>query len=381
MLIAVVTDLFPVSDQPHLGWPVYRTVEALRRFADIHVVCPSASIPWSERPVLPGHEVKEFQIDLPFTFFEFPVLPLLSRPWNGAVCARFLYPHLARLRPDLVLNYWLYPEGYAALKVGRALGIPVIVSARGSDLRRIPDPLTGRKVAQTVRGADQVLTVSENLRQHAIRLGAAPYRVTSIPNGTEFRTFYRRDQQGVRQELGVSADEQIVLYIGRFSQDRGLMELLMAFARLAADWPRLRLVCLGSGPLRDDMLTCAAVCGIRDRLYLPGDQGQLKATWLNAADLLCLPSYSEGCPKVIIEAVSCGCPVVASAVGAIPELVNPQCAILVPPENVDRLAQGLSEALSHTWDRATISSDFARSWNDVARETFEVCCRTAPCQA
>ena len=378
MLIAVVTPLFPVPDQPYRGWPIYKTVEALHSFADVHVICPSAAYGTSLKQGRRSQGVSNPQVDLPATFFEFPAVPFFSRPWNGTVCARYLYPHLTRLRPDLVLNYWIYPEGYAAWRVARALGIPVIVSSRGSDLRRIPDPLTKRRVAQTVREADHVLAVSEDLRQHAIRLGAAPERCTSILNGTEPKIFYWRDRQEVRRELSVDPEEQIILYVGRFSKAKGLIELVKAFARLAAGRPRLRLVCLGSGPLRDEMRACAAAGGVEARLHLPGDQNRLDvARWLNAADLLCLPSYSEGCPNVVIEAVSCGCPVVASEVGGIPELVNPQCSVLVPPRDIDRLAEGLRGSLSRTWDRRAISSGFARSWDDVAKETFEVCRRTA----
>ena len=378
MLIAVVTPLFPVPDQPYRGWPIYKTVEALSSLADIHVVCPSAAYPGSPKRDRRSQDARNHQVDLPSTFFEYPAVPWLSRPWNGGVCARSLYPHLARLRPDLVLNYWLYPEGYAALRVARSLGIPVIVSSRGSDLRRIPGSLIRRRVAQTVREADHVLTVSEDLRQHAIRLGAAPERCTTILNGTEPRIFYWRDQQEARRELQAGRDEEIILYVGRFSKAKGLIELVKAFARLAAERPRLRLVCLGSGPLRDEMLACAAASGVADRLHLPGDQSRLDvARWLNATDLLCLPSYSEGCPNVVIEAITCGCPVVASEVGGVPEVANPQCSILVPPQDVDRLAGGLREALSRTWDRPAISAGFARLWKDVAAKTFEICRQVA----
>jgi teichuronic acid biosynthesis glycosyltransferase TuaC len=368
MRIAVVTPLFPVAGQPYRGWPVYQTVEALSRLADVHVVCPSARYPLS-RTAAPGRTV-----DLPCTFFDYPAVPLLSRPWNGAVCARLLRPHLERLRPDLVLNYWLYPEGYAAVRAARALGVPVMVGSRGSDLRRIQDSFTRSRTARTVREADHVLTVSEDLRRHAIAMGAAPERVTSIRNGTEFRTFHWRDREEARRELGMDGEERIVLYVGRFIRAKGLIELLDACARLAAEGRRLRLVCLGSGPLRESMLARAADSGISSSLHLPGDQGRAEvARWLNAADLLCLPSYSEGCPNVVLEALSCGCPVVASDVGGIPEVADSRGALLVPPRDVDRLAGALRDSLSRDWDRREIASCLARSWDDVAQETFAVC--------
>jgi glycosyltransferase involved in cell wall biosynthesis len=92
-----------------------------------------------------------------------------------------------------------------------------------------------------------------------------------------------------------------------------------------------------------------------------------------AADLLCLPSLSEGCPNVVLEALLCGRPVVASNVGGLPEMVDESCAVLVPPGDRDALARGLGEALTRKWDEAAIASRRIRTWEDVGRETFEIC--------
>jgi glycosyltransferase involved in cell wall biosynthesis len=87
-----------------------------------------------------------------------------------------------------------------------------------------------------------------------------------------------------------------------------------------------------------------------------------------AADLVTLPSYNEGCPNVVIEALAAGRPVVATNVGGIPEIMDDTCGRMVPPRNVPALARALDEVLSQTWDAATISSKHGRSWPDVATE-------------
>jgi glycosyltransferase involved in cell wall biosynthesis len=101
------------------------------------------------------------------------------------------------------------------------------------------------------------------------------------------------------------------------------------------------------------------------------------ARWLAASDVFCLPSHSEGCPNVIIEALSCGRPVVATDVGGIPELIGPRCGILVPPQNPAQLVQGLSKALDKSWDQEKIAASYQRSWDDMARETYQVACLVA----
>ena len=97
------------------------------------------------------------------------------------------------------------------------------------------------------------------------------------------------------------------------------------------------------------------------------------ARWLAASDLLCLPSHSEGCPNVVLEALYSGRPVVATDVGGTPELVDDTCGILVPKGDVPALADALARALARSWDADVISRTHGRTWDDVARETFEVC--------
>jgi glycosyltransferase involved in cell wall biosynthesis len=91
-----------------------------------------------------------------------------------------------------------------------------------------------------------------------------------------------------------------------------------------------------------------------------------------AADLVTLPSYMEGCPNVVIEALASGRPVVATNVGGIPEIMNGECGLLVPPRDSRSLAQALASVLDRTWDASVISAQCSRSWEDVAADVLEV---------
>ena len=376
--IAVVTPVFPNSADPFRGIFNYYGVLALQQWAEVEVYCMMAAYPQKIfKPLSRSYRRVDTSYSLPEVkvhYVEYPALPLVTRPFNSRTCARRLLPLLKKNSPDLILAFWIYPEGMASVIVGKKLGIPVIVKALGSDLRAIKDPFTYLGVRRTLRQADLVLTVSEELRQRAIAMGVPPEGVQKILNGCDSSVFRLADRSTARTELGVDADAQLVLFVGRLTAAKGIRELHDAIARLAPSRPRLRLVCIGEDVLGEAERARSSDPRLAGRVQFLGRSTPAQvARWLAAANLLCLPSYSEGCPNVLIEALHCGRAVVASNVGGIPEMVDPSCAILVPPKDAERLAKALAKALEHKWDEAAISLRFGRSWEDMGRETFEAC--------
>lgn len=377
--IALVTPLFPIHGEPYRGIPIYNTALELRNLADVQVFCPFAVYPrW--KVLQPSSYVyrppdKDFQPPLiPVEYVRYFAVPGVSRPLNAWNCRSALLPALRRFAPDLVLAYWLYPEGRGALLAARNLGLPVVGGARGSDMKRPPDPLSRYLLQRTVRTFDGVLTVSEELRRSAISLGADPSRVRTVLNGCDTRIYHAANRDEARSRLGLPADAEIVLFVGHLVPWKGISELIEAFILLASDRPNLRLICVGEGVwnrawdqrLRDQ--------GLDRRVLLPGGCTPVQvAEWMAAADVFCLPSHSEGCPNVVIEALACGRPVVATTVGAIPDLVNSDCGFLVAPGRPVELAAALQRALEKTWNSSVLSSAFRRGWADAAGETLDFC--------
>lgn len=375
MRLLVVTSQFPISGEPTRGRPVYQTVRELSRMADVHVVSPVAEYPRWTRPrsytfrrADSGHEVDGCSVE----YTRYPVLPLVSRPFNGWACGRTLDAALRRFRPDAVLGYWLYPDAVGAMQAARRAGVPFLAGARGSDLR-VRDAVTRRLTRPVVRAARRLLVVSEDLGEVAVaRYGADRARVRVIPNGCDSSVFHARDRGKARARLGIAADARLVLYVGRLVPAKGLRELFAAATRASAAEPKLELALVGDGPMRDEVARLAAGCGVRVHLpgaLAPGDVAQ----WMAAADLVTLPSYSEGHPNVLVEALACGRPVVASAVGGVPEIVDRRSGLLVPPTDAHALADALSAALGREWDHAALSRRHCRSWSDVAGETLRAC--------
>lgn len=375
MRILVVTSQFPVAGEPARGRPIHQTVAELGRLAEVRVLSPVARYPsWAQprsylfRAPDPAQPVTACDV----VHVTYPALPMLTRPLNGWLCSRALRAEARKFKPDVVLAYWLYPDAYGAMRIASELGVPLVAGARGSDIR-VRDALSRRLTAAVVRHADRLLVVSEDLGRLAVRdYGADTVRVRVIANGCDSTIFHRRDRIEARKDCGLEMDAEVVLYVGRLVAEKGLRELVEAMRGLRSSHPRAELVLVGDGPMREELSTLAR--DPADRIRLPGAQSAVEvAKWMAACSLLALPSYSEGHPNVLVEALACGRPVVSTPVGGVPEVVDESCAILVPPRDVVALSGALAAVLERDWNEAALSRRFSRSWSDVAKETFVAC--------
>ena len=372
--IAVVTRYFPSSGEPWAGRSLYEPLRILARSAEVRVFYPNANYPKFIRPRTRMYD----QLDLFFSppdvnvsYFNYPALPLLSRPLNGWLAARTLLPHVRHYAPDLIFGCFLYPESFAALKIGRALSVPVVVMSIGSDINRIGDPISAMHTRTVLRGADFVITVSDDLRRKAVSMGASPARVRTLHNGCDRSVFHRMDRVAARQKLRIDSAAEAVVYIGRMDLKKGLRELVEAAAALHPQRPNLHVYMVGEGP--DRSLIQSAIDRNNAAGYvhaLPSCPFDEVAVWMAAADVVTLPSYMEGCPNVVLEALACGQPVVATHVGGIPEIMDDSCGLLVPPREPAALAHALASVLDRTWDSDAISAQRSRGWDAVERGCF-----------
>ena len=377
--IAVVTPMLPVPHDMTRGRFTYETVRALAELADVRVFFQTMRY-----PRLPGMKPRSYiyaKVDqnyklpgLDVEAFDYPAVPVVSRALNGLVGSWALRPRVRAFKPDLVLGYWVYPDGFAALRVARSLGVPCVIGALGSDIH-VRSGLNVLMTRRTLVGADAVLTVSEAMRQATIsEFGVKPQDVHTVVNGFNTSVFGPSDQAQAREHLGISGGDQLVVYVGRFIEAKGLRELIEASRLLAASNDRFRLVLIGDGGMKAELLGLIQAAGLADKVHLPGGLPPEKvAQWICAADVLTLPSWSEGYPNVVVEAVACGRPVVATDVGGTREIINASNGILVAPKHVAGLRTGLEQALGREWNHAAIAAAMRRSWDDVAAETLKVC--------
>jgi glycosyltransferase involved in cell wall biosynthesis len=354
----------------------------MQEYADVAVCCALPKYPAIVRQLVPARSTATFptpedlaRAPMPAMAASYFALPGATRPWNGDLLCRSFLNLLEDRKPDVLLAYWIYPEGYAVVKAAAKLGVPAIVGARGSDLKLVPPASTvEKKTRYTVANAAAVLCVSADLARAARGFGSEEQRTHTLLNGVNRSIFHLEDATAARARLGVQFPGKILLYVGNLLPVKGVGKLMEAAAALVGGDSEWRMVVIGEGTLAEELRNSATSLGISAKVDFLGARGAAEiAAWMNAADLLCVPSESEGCPNVILEALACGRPVVATAVGGIPELLDADSGMLLPNNAPGTILAGLHEAAQKKWDREAISRKHARGWDDVARDTLRIC--------
>lgn len=378
MRILVVTSQFPIAGEPTRGRPIHQTVCELAKLADVRVVSPVAVYPRWAQPKSYLYRAPEAPekpaLDGDVEYASYHALPAISRPFNGWLCGRAIDASVKRFKPDVVLSYWLYPDAFGAMLAARRHGLPFVAGARGSDIR-VRDAISRALTRRVVRAADRLLVVSEDLgRLAASDYGADPARIVTITNGCDANVFHIGDRLAAREALGIASSATLIAYAGRLVVEKGLRELVATMQRIAATRSGVvELALLGNGPLAAELLETAAAAAPL-RVHLPGAiPPAAVAQWMIASNVFALPSYSEGYPNVLVEALACGRPIVATRVGGIPEIVDDSTGILIFPRDEAALERALIDALGRSWNEAMLSHRFSRSWATVAAETHAAC--------
>lgn len=216
-------------------------------------------------------------------------------------------------------------------------------------------PLAQRLIRKTFADAAVIIALSEEWRERVLRI-CPTARVEILTNGVALPRI-----EPVRR---LDGRESTVLFMGELTRGKGVYDLIRAVARLADEFPRLQLICAGTGasaPLHQ----LAGELGIADRVICPGWlDGERKRAALASATVFALPSYAEGMPMALLEAMSWRVPVIATPVGGIPQVLTDGVnGLLVAPGDVERLSAGLGRILRESPLRERLGK--------AARETVE----------
>ena len=272
---------------------------------------------------------------------------------------------------DVIDAHYYYPDGVAAAMLARWFGKPLVITARGTDVNLIPDYRLPRLLIQwAARQAQASVGVSAALVERLRALAVDPGRLHLMRNGVDPQRFKPQAQAQARAELGLTGSP-IVLAVGNLQEHKGQRLAIDALRHLRVKHPQARLVIVGDGPDGPALRAQAASLGLADNVHFAGlvPNAQLSC-WYSAADVLVLGSSREGWPNVLLEAMACGTPVVATAVGGIPEVVqNTSVGRLVAQREPAAFAAAIHDLLASQPDRQQVRA-YAEgfSWDRTSQD-------------
>ncbi len=226
---------------------------------------------------------------------------------------------------DAIDAHYLYPDGVAAVWLGQRFRIPVVLTARGSDVTELPDYVWPRwLIRRAIAEADALTAVSAGLKACLVALGAPPTKVEVLRNGVDTELFRPCDRAAARRALGL--ERCTLLSVGHLIARKGHHHTIEAMRLL----PEFDLLILGEGPERARLAALIERLGLLGRVRLLGAQPHADlARFYTAADALVLASSREGWPNVLLESMACGTPVLASDIPGNPEVVQSREAGLI----------------------------------------------------
>ncbi len=265
---------------------------------------------------------------------------------------------------DLIDAHYAYPDGVAAAMLARRFKVPVTITARGSDLNVIPRYARPRAmIRRMAASADGLITVCQALKDIFVDLGAPAENVRVLRNGVDLTLFQPQDRMSARSALGLGPDP-VMISVGNLVPGKGTDLTVRALARL----PAATLLIVGDGPEQAALTRLAADTGVSDRVRFLGRRPPDRlAALYSAADVLVLASGSEGWANVLLEAMACGTPVVASAVGGTPEVVAaPEAGRLISERTPEAIADAVSTLLADPPLRAAVRAYAERfNWDET----------------
>lgn len=365
--LLVFSSLFPSEAQPTAGLFIRERMFRVGKHLPVMVVSPKPWFPLQglirlfrphfRPPVARIEEQQNIEVFQP----RFLSIPGLAKSLDGTFMALSLYWTLKQLRKrydfDVIDAHFAYPDGYAAVKLGCWLKVPVTITLRGTEVRHAKDDKLQPLLAEALQGADQIFTVSDSLRRIALQQGTSPEKAMVVANGVDAEKFYPVAPQAARQQFGIPEDARVLITVGGLVERKGFHRVIEVLPELRERHSNLHYLIVGGASAEGDwgerLRRQVTDLGLQDCVHFLGTMPPeaLNAP-LSAADVFVLSTRNEGWANVLLEAMACGLPVVASDVGGNAEVVpEARLGTIVPFDDREALTQALDHALSEQWDK------------------------------
>lgn len=376
--LLVATTLYPNSQQPRHGVFIETRLHQLQQTGEVAASAVIAPVPWfpltgkrfgqyADYAKVPKHEVWQGVEVFHPRYLVIPKIGMLLTPLflflSFWLCARRLQTQGYHF--DLIDAHYFYPDGVAAAWLAKCLRLPLVISARGTDLNLIPEyPLPRKMILWAAKKAHAIITVSAALRARFADIGGDPSQVMVLRNGVDLARFSYQEKPSCQEKPPVSAPFHM-LSVGNLTKLKGHDLIIRSLVQL----PEAQLTIIGQGEEASRLHALVDELALNNRVKFVNNVPQAElGKWYAQADVLVLASSREGWPNVLLEAMACGTPVIATRVGGVPEIVSKDSVgIVIDERSSDAIAQAVRQLHMRALDRQTVrlyAEQFA--WPEVA---------------
>jgi len=377
MKILTYSTLFPNSSFPRHGIFVEQRLRHLLASGEVEsrVVAPVPWFPFNHS--LFGEYAKyatvspsETRHDIVVQHPRYPLLPKIGMNIAPLLLARASIKSVERLIKsgfdfDVLDAHYFYPDGVAAAMIAGQLNKPLVITARGTDINLIPQYAIPRKqILWAARQASAIITVCKALKDELVNLGADGEKIEVLRNGVDLKQFTPLARDKIRQQLGLQ--RTTLISVGHLIQRKGHDKVIQALTRL----PEMDLLLVGDGEEESALRRLCRELNVQDRVRFVGHVDQQRLSdYYSAADALVLASSREGWPNVLLEAMACGTPVIATPIWGSPEVVRkPEAGRLASENSVPALVAAIKDLFSDYPDRR-LTRQYAElhSWENTTQ--------------
>ncbi|MDP2902563.1 MAG: glycosyltransferase family 4 protein [Methylovulum sp.] len=305
----------------------------------------------------------------------YPLIPKVGMTLAPILMALALYPILKRMLQrgeefDLIDAHYFYPDGVAAAILGKMLNKPVVITARGTDINLIPKYYWPRKmIVWAAKRATSIITVCQALKDELVVLGIDPTKIHTLRNGVDLEFFYPQERVQAKQKLKI--DRPTLLSVGHLIARKGHHLVIEAMP----DLPEYELLIAGDGEEMQRLKNLANDLNVSDQVTFLGavSHNQL-VTIYSAVDILVLASSREGWANVLLEAMACGTPAIATNVWGTAEVITaPAAGILIEEQSAQAIVNAVRIMEKNRASRRE-TREYAEkfSWDETVHRLYDL---------
>lgn len=366
--ILVVTFSFPTKLNEAAGIFILSQLEYLKKDYDIKVLAPFpyvprfkflksykfSQVPFKERIngievyrpkylMLPRNKLTNLVINIILVFESLiseissrKVVKSLAKDWNF----------------DIIHSHGFVPDSLIAASIKKEYNKPLVITLHGEDVTKYSKMLFLRHLSKdALSRCDRIISVSKNLKDEIYKLNLTKKPIEVIPSGYNVRRFRTINTKKCRKILNLPQNKKIILFVGHLVERKGVEYLIRALKSLNEENKDLLCCIVGTGVSEKKLKNIALELEIKNIIFAGQKNPNEIPLWMNACDILALPSLNEGLPNVLSEALACGKPVVATKVAGTPEIVNTDVGHLAKPKDERDLADKIKLALNKQWPK------------------------------